>query len=143
MIRAADLVGSWRLLACELRGDGAPLLPFGDAPVGYLTYTPSGHMQAAIMAAGRPCFAAPDILRGSVEERARAVEGYLSYAGRYEVNGDRVAHLVEVSLFPNWIGERQERIATLTGDRLALSTDPITIGGITRVARMEWRRLSA
>ena len=35
-------------------------------------------------------------------ERAEAAAGYLSYAGRYEVEGTRVRHLIEVSLFPNW-----------------------------------------
>jgi hypothetical protein len=143
MITITSLIGTWRLSACELSAGDTVLLPFGKAPVGYLVYTSTSHMQAAIMAAGRPRFEAPDIMRGTPEEKARAVEGYLSYAGRFEVSGDRVTHIVEVSLFPNWIGARQERIAAIDGDRLTLSTEPIGIAGQMRVARMEWRRVDA
>lgn len=44
----------------------------------------------------------------------------MAYAGTYEIDGNSVVHYVDISLFPNWIGGEQRRIARLDGDRLAL-----------------------
>jgi len=70
------LIGTWRLESCVVLDNGKVVLrPFGDAPVGLLTYTHEGTMSAAIMRAGRPRFRANDILRATAEEKAAAVDG--------------------------------------------------------------------
>lgn len=136
------IFGAWRLERCMAEdSSGEVLLPLGDSPVGILIYERSGAMSVAIMRGGRERFGGNDILAASQAEKARAAEDYLSYAGRFELTGDRVRHHVEVSLFPNWVGGVQERRWVVTGDRLELSTDPIVFGHRTRVARMIWRRL--
>ena len=71
-----------------------------------------------------------------------AVEGYVSYCGRYEVNGDKVIHHIEVSLFPNWVGVRQERMYELDGDRLTLSTPLMLVGGRRLSTHLIWERAS-
>lgn len=137
-----EFVGAWDLDVCEARGEsGPPLLPLGEKPRGLLLYTADYAMSVAIMRAGRPLFEASDILKGSEREKAQAAETYMSYAGRWVREGNRVRHTITVSLFPNWVGTVQERRVTLDGDWLELSTDPITFGGQTRVARMTWRRV--
>ena len=55
-----------------------------------------------ISRAGRVAFAGDDLLSGTAEEKAGAVESFVAYAGRYTIHGDQVVHHVEVSLFPNW-----------------------------------------
>jgi hypothetical protein len=129
------------LLRCALLTHGDPdHFPLGQDAVGLLTYSACGTMSVAIMQRDRPQFEAADILRASDAEWASAAAGYLSYAGTYSVDEDYVTHAIEVSLFPNWIGTRQVRRATLATDKLTLSTDPITIAGQVRVAVMEWQR---
>ncbi len=136
-----DLIGTWRLTSCVvLDGDRVVVQPFGDAPVGLLVYTREGTMTAAIMRSGRVRCNANDILGATTEEKLAALDGYLSYAGRFEVVGDRVRHHVEVSLFPNWVDTTQERIVHVDGDSLELTTDPVVLGGRERVATMGWRR---
>ncbi len=71
-------------------------------------------------------------VRGSTEEKVHAVDTYVSYCGRYEFQGDVVIHHVELSLFPNWVGVDQERLAELRGNRLTLSTRPMVLGGGSR-----------
>ena len=138
---ASRLVGTWRLVSMEVReAAGGASYPFGRDAVGYLLYSADGYMSAAIMTAGRPAFAAGDILGGSVEERAGAAATYISYAGRYEVRGDRVVHHVEVSLFPNWVGGTQERFCEFIGERLALNTGPMAVAGAMRRAYLVWER---
>jgi hypothetical protein len=139
-----ELVGAWELETCEARGDdGSRLFPLGERPKGLLLYTASQAMSVAIMRGDRTPFLARDILAGTEREKALAAETYLSYAGRWTVAGDRVCHSITVSLFPNWVGTVQERRVKLHDDRLELSTDPILLGGQTRVASMTWRRARA
>jgi hypothetical protein len=138
-----DIIGAWRLESCEATdGEGGVAHPLGTSPTGILVYDASGVMSVAIMREGRSSFTASDILQGTIEERARAAEGYLSYAGRFVLDDDGVgiAHQIEVSLFPNWVGVTQRRRVMLDGDVLVLSTEPVVLGGKTRVARMRWRR---
>jgi hypothetical protein len=56
-------------------------------------------------------------------------------------DSNAVTHFVLVSLFPNWIGQKQQRIVRIEGDALHLSTaSPIQSGGRPVNARLEWRR---
>jgi hypothetical protein len=137
------LIGTWRLVSWENRSvvDGEVSYPLGKDAVGYIMYSQNGYMSVAIMRSDRAKFAAGDLLRASVEERAQAAGTYVSYCGRYEFRGDTVVHRVELSLFPNWIGVEQERLVEVTGERLMLSTRPILLGGVQRTAHLIWERV--
>jgi hypothetical protein len=97
-------------------------------------------MSVAFMRANRPRFATGDILGGTTEEKVAAAESYVSYCGKYEIQGDKVIHHIEVSFFPNWIGVDQERIFGFDGDRLSLSTPPLLVGGAQQSAYLIWER---
>jgi hypothetical protein len=89
------LVGAWQLPSWENRAaDGQVTYPMGT----------DGCFSVTISRRGRAGFTAGDLLGGTTEEQARAVEGCVAYAGRYSFHGDRVIHHVELSLFPNWSG---------------------------------------
>ena len=136
------LVGAWRLLSWENRAaDGQITYPMGADALGYLLYTADGRFSVTISRRGRAGFAAGDLLSGTTEEQARAVEGFVAYAGRYSFHGDRVIHHVELSLFPNWVGTDQERWVELAGDRLILSTSPLLLAGKQQVPRLVWERV--
>src|SRR5919107_2377877 len=137
------LVGTWRLISWETRSvDGQKIsYPFGREAVGYIMYNEDGYMFVAITCPNRQRFAAGDLLSGSTEEKAHAASTYVSYCGKYEFQEDRVIHHVDVSLFPNWVGVDQERLVELTGNRLALSTRPMLLGGIQQTAHLIWERV--
>ena len=103
--------------------DGAVAHPFGKDATGLLVYTAEGYMSGAVMSGHRPLFKNIGLLNGSPEEKASAFDGYLHYGGRYSVQGNKVTHHVEVSLFPNWVGKEQVRYFEFEGDHLILSTD--------------------
>src|SRR5262249_28161055 len=107
---AKPFIGTWMLLSCEHRLDnGTVTYPMGKQPQGLIIYSPDGYMSAALMKPNRPEFQSMDLYGGTNAERAAAMDGYLHYAGRYEIVKDTVVHLVELSLFPNWIGTQQIR----------------------------------
>ncbi|MDP9363809.1 MAG: lipocalin-like domain-containing protein [Chloroflexota bacterium] len=137
-----SVVGTWRLKRWEARdADGNVAYPLGPDAVGYLVYTPDGHVSVAMMRADRPPFAGDDLLGGTPEELAAAAAGYVAYCGRYEVRGDgAVVHRVELSLFPNWVGSEQVRFAAVAGDELTITTRPLRIGGET-VNQLVWERV--
>ena len=136
------LVGAWRLISWENQAaDGQVTYPMGTDALGVLLHTASGRFSVTISRRGRAGFAAGDLLSGTTEEQARAVEGFVAYAGRYSFHGDRVIHHVELSLFPNWVGTDQERWVELGGDRLTLSASPLLLAGRQQVPRLVWERV--
>ena len=135
-----DFIGTWRLVSVETRKEDGSLHRSGKR-TGYIIYSPEGYMSVAFMKEGRSEFASGDIRGGSVEEKIEAFNGYISYSGRFEVSGDVVTHVIEVSLFPNWIGERQERFFEFEGDRLTLSTPLQLVGGMSLSSHLVWERV--
>ena len=133
-------LGTWKLRSFEVRSiHGEVSYPWGTDPVGCLMYT-EDYMSVSMMAAHRPVFSARDLPRGTVEEKVAAADKYISYAGTYEIRGNKVIHHVEVSLFPNWVGGDQERYFTFDGDTLILSTDPAPGDEKQKTGHLVWKR---
>ena len=137
---ADNIVGTWELVSVERRaGDGTITHPLGDAPVGRLTYTDEGYMQAILMPGDRAAFESGDIY-GTPEERQRGAENFVAYAGRYEQRGNSVFHYPDASYFPNWVGQELSRTIDRNGDRMTLATEPEKAGGDDSAAVLVWQR---
>lgn len=141
-LRAEQIVGGWSLVRWEIVYDGGArrTQPFGENAAGLITYTHDGWMSATIMAAGRPPFATPNPRDATVDERARAYDGYFSYAGRWRIVGRTVVHEVSIALNPGMVGTPQVRDARLSGRTLELSALERTRDGGTRLHRLLWKR---
>ncbi|AKM01391.1 MULTISPECIES: lipocalin-like domain-containing protein [Burkholderia cepacia complex] len=139
-----QLVGAWRLVSYEVRPrDGSAVAyPLGRDVRGWILYTPDGYMSAQLMAAGRPPYTDGDLHGGTVDERATAARGYIAYSGPFRVDDDgTLTHEMDVSLYPNWIGNVQQRVVMLDGDRLQLGTAaPARIDGREVDAVLLWAR---
>ena len=140
-----SLVGAWKLVSCRETDvqTGDVFLPMGDAPEGLILYTKDGYMSAQLSAPKRPYFAGGDMYRGTPDEYVDAGTTYLAYSGPYYVNEEErtIQHEMFVSLFPNWRGQRQLRIATLDGDELRLRPEgPHMFNGTLKAAEIVWRR---
>jgi Lipocalin-like domain len=109
---------------------------------GLIIYSPDGYMSGQLMKPGRPAYASGDMDRGTTEERAAAASGYLAYSGPFDVDEEAATlrHHMSVSLFPNWIGDTQERFVELDGDTLTISTAPVIVQGIELTPRLIWKR---
>jgi len=141
-MRKEDLVGAWRELGRETVGGDGGIKP--DVPrVSQIMYTPDGYMGVVNTPAGRkslgPTAGQVNLDTVSEAERAQAALGVVAYAGRYEVEGDVVKHIVFSSLHPDLAGTTQLRKATLSGDDLTLATFPDAKGNYFRI---RWRRAS-
>ena len=138
------IIGAWTLESYQSSAlDGSDVrYPLGADARGIIMYTPDGYMSAQIMRAGRPEFQVGDLTTADKDELATAASGYLAYSGPYSVADGILAHHVDISLFPNWIGGTQYRAAQIGDSRLELSpTEPVLIDGRQpRMGRLVWRR---
>ena len=135
-----DFIGTWKLVSVETRREDGSLYRKGTR-TGYIIYSADGYMSVAFMKEGRKVFASGDIRGGTFEEKVEAIDGYVSYCGRYEVVEDRVIHDIEVSLFPNWVGDKQERFYRFEGDALTLSTPLQLVGGLSLSSHLVWEKV--
>lgn len=137
-----QLHGTWHLVEWTVTVDDTVTRPFGGQAEGLLTYTADGRMWATLQRKDRRPLGTGTLAAATAEERAAAAAGYLAYAGRYTLDDGRVTHHVEVSLFPDWVGDDQIRQIGWTdeGD-LVLSTLPAqTAAGRTVINRLRWRK---
>lgn len=140
---AADFIGTWRLLDYSfIHDDGVIEKPWGTDVRGYLLYSAEGYMSGNLSPARRR--------RGVIERsndniepagRPRRNRRYIAYTGRFTVEGDKVTHHVEASLFPHWVGRPEVRHYQFDGDRLTLRTDLLRHGRHTMVAQLVWERV--
>lgn len=136
---AAAVVGAWKLESFVVDASSESEKPrFGPYPVGYLIYTASGRMSATLMAAHRPRLDSPKGATSTLDELTQSLANFLSYAGTYEIRGNRVFHHVEVSVFTNLVGTTLEREFSLSGDTLTIRTLPPEIWGTSN--RLVWKR---
>lgn len=141
LAQSNDLVGTWRLVsavATNASGERDPH-PYGLKPSGLLSYMPDGRMTAIIAHDGRRPLSGDRISAPSAE-RAEAYATFFAYAGSYKIEGDKVVHHVEIASVPNWVGTDLVRVVALHGDRLTLSTPPLSVAGRTQSTELLWER---
>jgi hypothetical protein len=125
------LVGTWRLVRFEdTAKDGKVTYGFGEHPLGYFVYDPTGHLSVQIMRNPplKP-FASGNNEKGTAAEEAQAFEAYAAYFGTYRVDKARhvLHHIVEGGLSPGYTNTDQLRPYKLNGDTLIIDvTDPKT-----------------
>ncbi len=119
------LIGVWKLRSCvRTFKDGRTEHPFGDPPVGRIEYDKAGRMSALLMRPGRHSTLPPgmELDKATTEEMRDAVTGFVAYFGTYEIEEatQKVAHHVEASLSPSWIGTELKRSFRFDAGRLIL-----------------------
>jgi hypothetical protein len=135
--------GRWSILAWEqLYDDGRVVLPMGTELEGFIEYSDFG-MFCVVAKKGREVFSSGGQWSAVDAEKAAAYNGYLTYAGDFEVEGNIITHQVYHSLFPNWVGGSQQRRAELDGDILSLSARLEEGTPEARTARLVWQRIPA
>jgi hypothetical protein len=121
--------------------DGAPAKPLGDNPLGYLVYTPDGHVFVQYATrAERPEVLGPSAFGPVVLEKTGSQSGtalgFNAYCGTFEVRDGQLTHHQEFGILPIMSGRAETRSAALDGDRLILGA----ARGPVRY-QIEWQRV--
>jgi len=122
-----SLVGTWRVASFSMMAldTNEVSRPMGENPIGYLQYSPGGHMVVFLSAGEMPKANLPfsDADRVAIYSKI-----FGAYAGTYSVDGNKVTHHVVASWRPDWIGGDQIRFVELNGDKLTIKTAPLVSG---------------
>ena len=107
--------GAWDLVSYQVRTPGGEIRqPYGDNPLGRISYDAEGHMSAQLMRRDRQNPAS-----GS------SPTAFASYYGTYTIDEKAgiVTHHVQGAWLPSWIGTDQIRYYKFEGNRLTLEGD--------------------
>ena len=145
MLGPSTLYGTWSLVDFRIaHSDGrSDVLPFGPTPQGLLLYTPDGHMAASLSRGQREALGVARLetsSKASAEAKAAAFDGYMSYAGRWELEGQTVVHHVLMAQTPELVGQTNRRTVSWDDADLVLSYEITAKSGVVRTFRLTWRR---
>ena len=120
-----QIVGVWRVVKfCSSDSTGRQTAPFGERPVGYVIYAPTGQLSIHVARLPGSALLASDTAGVSDEIRRNIFDHYLGYFGTYTVTSDStVIHHVEGGSLPSYANTDQRRRYRVTGsqgDTLAL-----------------------
>lgn len=136
MTTMKNFIGAWKLVAVEdQEAGGGVSYPYGQAPVGLLTYDASGYMSVQIMRRDRKPLSSDKWEETLAEEIKSAVEGFTAFFGTYEVDEQQktIIHRVEGHLLPGSVGKELKRSYE--------SSDNLLILRPSATRRVVWERL--
>jgi hypothetical protein len=135
------LIGVWRLIGCERKFENGQIgYPYGEKPIGRITYDKAGRMSAQLMRPGRRSSVPSGVSliagNASSEEIHEAVDGFIAYFGTFDVDesAQTVTHHVQACLVPSWVGTDLKRTYRLSANRLVLTATT------TSVLEIVWER---
>src|SRR5690606_31343178 len=125
-----QVVGTWELVSLVVHQGEKKVELFGPNPRGIQVMTSDGHFTNIITRESLPLYAGANRMKGTAEEYTAIGQGSNALFGSYEVDEEQntVTFNVDVSTFPNWEGERQERVSRIEGD-VWRYTNPMTAIG--------------
>lgn len=111
-----QLMGSWKLVeyTMQVEGDSKTIHPFGEHPIGTLTYTDK-HVSVHIMRSDR------EKCSDQTTAKIERADNYAGYFGTYEVKGDEVIHTPSICNYSELIGVAMARNFKLSEKSLLIS----------------------
>ncbi len=138
-----QIIGSWRLNNFVLNNltINKSILPYGKNPIGILIFSADGFMSVSIMAEERTDFEIESLQMSSSEEKISAIETYLTYAGKWRLEKDKIHVEVITSLLPNWKNKEHYRTFQLIDETLIFQTPKMKQGNFELMVELDWIKL--
>lgn len=145
-----QLIGVWKLVDMYFLDENKTIVhkPMGDNPLGILIYTEDLYMSAQIGSLDRNYFTNNDYRFGTYSEIFEAFNQYIAYTGKYELytNKQYILHKIQMSMFPNWIGQNVKRFYNFENERgndkeniyLYLSASPLDYNSLKVTPVIKW-----
>jgi hypothetical protein len=135
------IVGTWRLTSFteENLETGEVRYPFGEAARALVIYEASGYVATIFARSDRK---PPLTAQATDQEAMDLYRGIIAFAGRYEVDGNRLIYRPEISWNEAWNGTTQERVIEVSEDRLETNSGPAVsiLTGARTVFSLVWER---
>tara|TARA_B100000686_G_scaffold259434_1_gene271904 strand:- start:2748 stop:3188 length:441 start_codon:yes stop_codon:yes gene_type:complete len=139
----SELYGTWELERFWFTSkDRSETDPLSTYPVGNLIFVNDGHYSFTMMRPGRMMYKDGDLLGGTAKETQEAAGGYVSFGGGWTLQNNIIIFKISYSLFPNWVGKEQKRIAKFENKSLFLRTTiPLQVAGKLHWGAARWNKL--
>jgi len=126
-----EIVGTWIAVSQYVDQDGKRVEPFGANPKGMVVYDAGGRFILVLQRDTLPRFASNNRMTGTAEENRAIVQGSIAYFGRYSVDEKqgKINLHYDGSTYPNWDGEDQTRLVSVSGDELSIVSPVSAVGG--------------
>jgi Lipocalin-like domain len=123
---------SWRLISARFERGGRKVRLIAPGLQGFLMFDSNDHFLVAITRSG---------LSKSAPNPGQVLQRSISCFGTYSINdGDHTIKVhIEGSTFPKWTGTDQQRLFTLTGDKLKWTNS--TSVDAAGTAELVWQRV--
>lgn len=136
------IVGAWELQSFSERNiaDDAVSYPMGAKPRAMVIYASTGHVATIFAATDR---SKPLGLHPTDIEAAQLFRTMVAFAGRYELDGNKLLYYPAISWNESWNGSEQVRFFDVLGDVLhvrSVPTKSVLIDAITEMS-MTWIRV--
>ncbi len=136
-----SIVGTWRLSSFTEKDlvTGAVRYPMGERAAAMVIYTADGYTATLFTAEGRH---APAGAQVTDSEAAQLYRSLIAFAGRYELDGDKLVYRPEITWNEAWNGTLQVRFFTIEDDLLRVDSAPIASpsSGNQIVFSLVWER---
>ncbi len=111
----------------------------GKNPNAWVIYAADGHAATIFTTADRT---PPAAAQATDQEAIRLYRSMVAFAGRYELDGDKLIYHPEASWNEAWNGVAQVRLFAIEGDRLSVTSAPAvsTLTGARTVFSLAWKR---
>lgn len=131
---ASPFTGTWQLQSwTAMKNDTPTGYPMGEDALGQIIYAEDGHMCAFLM---RSDFAANDA--------PAEPETCLSYGGKWQFAEGKIAHQVDFSSLPHWVGRTLVRHVAADGTLMTLRTEVETSKSGARYEHiLVWKRAAS
>ena len=140
--QSSPLVGTWRIIEFKqsVVGSDEVSRPAGDNLIGYLQYSPGGHVSVFLSRGDLP---KPAAFPFTDAERVQIHKGIFgAYAGTYSVEGNKVTHHIVAAWRTDWNGADEVRYFEISGNKLMIKTAPFVsqVTGKQVVATLTFER---
>jgi hypothetical protein len=128
---AKQAVGTWAVASQYVeQQDGKKLQPFGDKPKGRVMYDDKGRFMLILQRSDLPRFASNNRMTGTPEEYKAIGQGTIAYFGTYTIDEKEgtITQRYEGSTYPNWDGDEQKRLISISGDELRIVSPVSSVG---------------
>jgi Lipocalin-like domain len=137
------IVGTWRLASFTEQNleNGAISYPFGKEAKALVIYESNGYVATIFTRSDRK---PPLGAQATDREAMDLYRSMIAFAGRYELEGNRLSYHPEISWNEARNGTTQERVIAVDGDRLETNSVPTIspITGARAVFSLVWGRVS-
>lgn len=147
MISAEDIAGTWLLVGrgASESHRAALLERYGEQSEGLVILSPDGWLCAAVCRGDRALLPDDPAWHADAPEadRLAAFDSYLSYAGRWRIEDNRLITKVEFALNPSWVGSEEIRdVEFLSDGTMRLVVTRVWPSGEEVRVWVDWRRAS-